>query len=78
MADEMHLARLVRIVREGSMARLEVDGVEFPWLISARAVIDCSTGDVPSVEITLLAERVEMANSLDPPEPPCGCETIHG
>lgn len=62
---EPSMAKTIVVERVGSSASLKIDGVEFPFLISAQVIVDCTSGDVPSVTVTLLADQVLVANRLE-------------
>jgi hypothetical protein len=60
------LANLVRVERHGSRTSLTIDGDEFPWFIAEGGVtVTPMTGEMPSVMIQLVADRVEVIDELD-------------
>lgn len=60
----MTLPGLVRLERYGDTARITIDGEDFPWAVSKEAVATVDADGVPSLELTLLARRVEVVDEL--------------
>jgi hypothetical protein len=72
VTDGLKVAGVIRVERRGRIARLFIDDVELPYHL-AREPIEVGPvdpDDMPSVRFTLLADRVEVVDALDPePEP---------
>ncbi|MEV8349060.1 hypothetical protein ACFVTT_15615 [Streptomyces niveus] len=69
MSDTPRIAREVRVERRGRIARLFIDGDEFPFHIAADDPIvvgPISGDDFPTVRFTVLAERVDLINDFTP------------
>jgi hypothetical protein len=74
VSDERpRLAREIRVERHGKIARLFIDGEEFPFHIAADDPINVGPivpDELPSVRFTVLADRVDVVNAFDPiPDP---------
>lgn len=58
--------RLIQVIRTGTLARVLVDGVELPYSIARDSVlVPVCPDDVPTVRLTLMADRVDVVNTLD-------------
>lgn len=62
--DRPRLAGTVRLVREGARQRIEVDGRRFPWDVAIPVNVPVSRKDRPSVLLQLMAERVEVVDTI--------------
>lgn len=63
--EHPQLAETVRVVREGvGRARVEVDGQPFPWALGWPATIEVDGRNQPGVSLRLLAERVELVDTI--------------
>jgi hypothetical protein len=59
------MAKSIVVRRKGQSVTFEVDGHEFPWLISEDGPsLAVSPGAVPAVTVTILAESVDVMDEL--------------
>ena len=62
----MKLPGLIKVVRQGGVAFVEIDSKAFPYAIAENGItVDVDRRECPTVTVTLMAERVEVHNSLD-------------
>ena len=68
MSDAPRIAGVVRVERRGQIARLFIDGAEFPYALAYEGIEvgDVHPDDCPSVRFTVLADRVDVINQFDP------------
>lgn len=65
------MAKLIRLERRGVGGRVLIDGQEFPWHIAADGVgYTFDPESVPVVQLTLLAERIEVDDDFSPAQGP--------
>jgi hypothetical protein len=64
--ERARLAGTVRLIREGARQRIEVDGRRFPWDVALPVNVPVSRRDRPSVVLQLIAERVEVVDTIAP------------
>lgn len=67
-SGELTLAKTIRVVRDGGHGTsLEIDGAEFPWYVHEEGVAigHIRRDDVPRVVVPIIAERVEVIDSID-------------
>ena len=61
----MEIAKHIEVVREGPLARVLVDGEELPFPLPREAVtVPVHPDEIPTVHLTLFAERVDVVNKL--------------
>lgn len=62
------LAKVIRLERRGigDGGSITVDGEDFPWHVALGPTLTVDADGLPAVTITLLAERVEVTNDIDP------------
>lgn len=58
------LAKLITILQHAGGFDLRVDGQEFPWYIAPSSSVQIDRGGTPGVTITLMAERIEVVDTL--------------
>jgi hypothetical protein len=65
---ESRIAREVRVERRGQIARLFIDGAEFPYTLAYEgiAVGDIHPDEMPTIRFTVIAERVDVINQFEP------------
>jgi hypothetical protein len=69
VSDRLRIAREIRVERHGRIARLFIEGVEFPFHIAADDPIvvgPISGDDMPTVRFTVFAERINVINDFTP------------
>lgn len=55
----------IQVIRKGPTAHVLVDGTELPFALPREAVtVPVHPDEVPSVRLTLFAERVDVVNQL--------------
>jgi hypothetical protein len=63
----------IKVNRRGTAAHVTIDGEPFPWFIARSGVrVDVDPDAVPTVTLTILANRVEVDDAIrdDAPEAP--------
>lgn len=59
----------IRVERQGSSARLLIDGEDFPWPIAWDGIdVNVNPDNIPGVSVTILADRVEVVDALQAPD----------
>lgn len=68
MSDKPKLAKEIRVTQHGTgNTSITVDGDEFPWYLSVDGIRTTVTkGDLPTVTLSIVAERVLVDHGLDP------------
>jgi hypothetical protein len=65
MAAPPYFAKLIQLKHEsGGKNSLLIDGTEFPWYIGTRIDVVVDRGDMPSIAIQILADRVEVVDDI--------------
>ncbi|ONK09435.1 hypothetical protein [Streptomyces sp. MP131-18] len=63
---EPTLPELICVERRGNDTSITVDGQPFPYIVGRDDVhLSVDPDEIPSVTLTLYADRVEVINSLD-------------
>lgn len=60
-------AGLIEIVRRGTTQRtIFIDGVQFPWFLAQDGIVkEFTTGEMPAVTFTLIADEIRIVDALD-------------
>lgn len=62
---EPSLPEVIRVEIQGDDAAVTIDGEPFPWLIFDKPIdMSAHPSNMPTVTLTLLAERVELYHSF--------------
>lgn len=58
------MAETIRLSKTPDGWSLQVDGEEFPWHITDLQVVEVTPHGAPSVQVTIIAETVDVHHSL--------------
>ncbi|MFI1324547.1 hypothetical protein ACH4TI_15060 [Streptomyces rochei] len=65
----MNRPKHIEVIRKGATGRLLVDGVELPFSLPREAImIPVHPDAIPTVHLTLFADRVDVVNQRHPDE----------
>lgn len=61
---KIQLPKVIRVERRGPTAHITVDGEPFPFPVAYNPppTVSVSTSEMPSITITLFADRVEVSD----------------
>lgn len=60
------MAKVIQVQSRGAFAQVLVDGEEIPWHIARDTIrVDVQPDECPTVTLTLLADRVEVLDSIE-------------